>query len=68
MVGLLGQRRAESVVNTTYDNNPRPTLRVQDLIIYTLDETQYLVLSLPGKLSETKNEPCPKTLSPSSAQ
>lgn len=29
---------------------------------------QYLVLSLPGKLSETRNFPSPRTLTPSSAQ
>ena len=34
----------------------------------TLEVRQYLVLSLPGKLSETRNFPSPRILTPSSAQ
>jgi len=33
-----------------------------------LEERQYLVLSFPGKLSETRNFPSPRILTPSSAQ
>jgi len=34
----------------------------------TLEERQHLVLSLPGKLSETRSFPSPRILTPSSAQ
>jgi hypothetical protein len=34
----------------------------------TFEVRQYLVLSLPGKLSESRNFPSPRILTPSSAQ
>lgn len=46
------------VCQSKREKNKKPTLEVR----------QYLVLSFPGKLSETRNFPSPRILTPSSAQ
>lgn len=44
------------------------TARQGNTCQFTLEVRQYFVLSFPGKLSDTKNFPSPKILTPSSAQ
>lgn len=65
---LIANKNCKFIAKAYTDDQLLVYWLIDIIVSCTLDVRQYLVLSFPGKLSDTRNAPSPKILTPSSAQ